>query len=543
MASRRQPLTVPKPPKGGDVEAMLRYVREQQQKPSEAADMAKRLKKVSNDSKKREQFAAQSKSFMNELRNLIKHAEYSQQMATASMINLSTTLPELPELLKFDASMMEQRNIDSGKCEELKEVLDNLCTRKKTAQLNTMFANSLAQFKAQLNVLEFPDSYEKVCEVIEQTKLPPSAKSHTYDFTDMPPEWQAKANDQIDVFEKLEQEIQDAYVKWLKDNGFDPNSPCGGWDEFEHQRFVLCGENYSVEFPDKSKDELLRHKGWYIRTQFLNKKRDALRAELKKRILEIRDDAARDVKEKAEQAERDRIEDERRAAFNEDKANLNARLIAGREEKRIRDAAKAEKEEAERQAQLAEEQRQKNIADKQKQEMKKRIMTERERRQQRETILNERRKQQEEREKAALKQRMKMAKAAVDERKAEYAEKQQRRAEKQLAAVEQEAEKQKRLEALAQKVRDEFGLDDLKAEDPARLTKLQEMRRHLEKEEKPMFVQNHFPSSLIEADPRIRVENALREAGLMGSDYVHQLMSQMSSVRPNLTMQSTLSLH
>ncbi|OHT13603.1 hypothetical protein TRFO_03375 [Tritrichomonas foetus] len=543
MASRRQPLTAPKAPKGGDIEAMLKFVHEQQAKPSEAAAVAKRLKKVSTQSKQREQFAAQSKSFMNELKNLVKHAEYSQQMATASMIELSTTLPELPALLKLDATLMEQRQKDIDKCQGYREVLANLSSRTKTPQVQSMFRNSLNEFKTHLEIFEFPDSYEEIIEIVEKTKLAPPAKSNSYDFGDLPPEWQAKGQEQIAVFTKIEQELTDSYLQWLKENNFDPSVPCGGWDEFEHQRFVLCGENYHVEFPDKSKDDLLRHKSWHIRTQFLNKKRDTLRAELRKRVIELREDAARDIREKAEQAERERLEDERRLAFSEEKAELSARLHKEREEKRKRDAEKEAKEEAERQAQLAEEMRQKSLAEKQKAELKRKVLTEREKRLQREAQLSERRKQQEEREKAALKQRLKVAKQTVEERKAAYAEKQMKKIEQQTAAAEAEAEKQKRLEMLAQSVRDEFGLDELKAEDPARLTKIQQMRRDAEKEEKPMYVQNHFPSSLIEADPRIRVENALREAGLMGSEYVHQLMQQMSAVRPNLTMQSNISLH
>lgn len=543
MASRRQPLTAPKPPKGGDIDAMLRFVHEQQQKPSEAAAVAKRLKQVSTQSKQREQFANQSKSFMNELRNLVKRVESSQQMATASLVDLSSKLPELPTLLKLDASLMESRQADIDKCQDFKDRLSSICARSKTPQVHAMFQDVLIDFRNHLTILEFPEQYEDIVDLVEKTKLPPSAtKANSYDFSDLPPEWQEKGQEQVAVFAQIEKEITDSYNQWLKENGFDPNVPCGGWDEFEHQRFILSGDNFSVEFPDKPKDELARHKKWYIRTQFLNKKRDALRAELHKRMIELREDAARDAKEKEEKAELDRIAEERRKELSDEKAELSARLKVEREEKKKKDDLKKAQEEAEKQAKQMEEMHQKQIQDKQNKKLKQKVLTEREKRMQRELQAAEIRKQQDERNKIAQQQRMKVAKQTVEGRKAMLHEKKMKKIEKQAEKAEKEAEKRRRLDILAQQVRDEFGLDDLKAEDPARLTKIHQMRRNMEKEERPMYVQNSFPSELIEADPRIRVENALREAGLMGSEYVQQLMNQMSAIRQNPGLQSNFSL-
>lgn len=540
MSNRRQPLTAPKPPKGGDIDAMLRFVHEQQQKPSEAAAVAKRLKKVSTQSKQREQFASQSKSFMNELRSLVKYVESTQQMATSTLVDLSSRLPELPSLLKLDASLMESRQSDIDKCQDYKDRLSSICTRSKTPQIHAMFNGVLEEFKTHLNILEFPDQYEEIVELVEKTKLPSAIKENSYEFSDLPPEWQEKAQEQISVFAQLEKELTDSYVQWLKENGFDPNAPCGGWDEFEHQRFILSGDHFSVEFPDKPKEEIMRHKKWHIRTQFLNKKRDALRAELRKRMIELREDAAQDMKEKEEKAELDRIAEERRKELSDEKAELNARLKIEREEKKKKEEIKKAQEEAERQAKQMEEMHQKQIQDKQNKKLKQKVLSEREKRAQRELHAQEIRKQQDERNKIVQQQRMKVAKQTVEGRKAMYQEKQMKKIEKQAEKAEKEAEKRKRLDILAQQVRDEFGLDDLKAEDPARLTKIQQMRRNMEKEERPMYVQNSFPSELIEADPRIRVENALREAGLMGSEYVHQLMNQMSAIRQNPGLQSNI---
>lgn len=538
MASRRQPLTAPKPPKGGDIDAMLKFIHEQQQKPSDAAAVAKRLKKVSNQSKQREQFQNQSKSFMTELRKLVKLADSSQHLATQSLIDLST-VPELPSLLKLDANLMESRQSDFDKCQDYKDRLESICTRSRTPQINSMFNGVMQEFKSHLEVLEFPDSYEDVVDLVEKTKLaPPPSKANSYDFSELPMEWQEKGQELISVFAQVEKELTDSYVSWLKENNFDPSQPCGGWDEFEHQRFILSGDHFSVEFPEKSKEELLRHKKWYIRTQFLNKKRDALRAELHKRIMELCEDAKRDQKEKEEKAELDRIAEERRKELSDEKAELNQRLKVERAEKKKKDELKRQQEEEEQRVRMMEEQHQKQIQDAQNKKLKQKVQSEKEKRSQKEQHQLEIRRRQEEQEKIIQKQRMKAAKQTVEGRQAMYQQKKMQRIEKDAEKAEREVEKKKRLDVLAQQVRDEFGLDNLKAEDPARLTLIQKMRRNAEKEERPMYVQNSFSSAQIEADPRIRVENALREAGLMGSEYVHQLMQQMSAARVNPGMQS-----
>lgn len=539
MASRRQPLTAPRAPKGGNIEDMLKFVREQQSKPSEAAATAKKLKNLSTQSKQREKFANQSKSFMKELRTLLSQAEYADQVASSSLIDLAQCLPELPTLLRMDANTKSQREDDIGKCAEFKDRLENILTRKRSAQMRQMFQSAMTQFKSHLEILELPSAYEAIADIVEKTKLPTPTKDNSYDLSDLPEEWKYIIQDQINVFAQVEKEMHETYRKWLVENNFNPDEKFGGWDELEHQRFTLCGENASLEFPDKPPEELHRHQKWIIRTQFLHKKVNSLRLELKKRVASLREEARLDIEEKERQALINAENEERRAQLAEEKEELMARLNIERSEKQEREAQIAALKEKELQEKLEEDRRQKQLADKQNASLKKKLLTEKERRMQREAELAEKKRQQEERERQLQKVRQKEISKNVTERKKIEEKRQMERLENELKQAELAAERKKRLDQLAQSVRDEFGLDDLKA-DPTKLTKLQQMRRNAEKEEKPLYVQTGFASSVIEADPRVRIENALREAGLIDSAYAHQVMQNYSAIRENQTMNSNI---
>ena len=542
MASRRQPLTAPKKPKGADIEETLKFIREQQQKPSEAAAQAKILKNLSNQSKQREKYASQSKVFMSELKKLVNRAEIARQNASNSLIDLSGILPELPALLRIDAANQEHETEDYSQCAVLRDALTATCKKKRTPALKDTFNSQIKKFRDYLETMELPEKYDEVVEIVQRTKIAPAPKEKSYDLDGIPDEWKSKIEDQIAAFAVVENEAVQAYKKWLVDNGYDPESKCGGWDELEHQRFMLCGDsNLQVEFKDKGRDELDKHKRWVIRTQFLNKKKESLRMELQRRVQELKSEALRDAMEKDERERMELIAEERRNHLAEEKEELNSRLAIERKAKQERDAAKAARLESERKQKMEEDRKKKAIEDRKIAEMKKRVSTEKERKQQRDAEMAERRRQAMEKEKAIQRQRLREAKVHIDERKQMFEAKVKQRHDNEEAAAAAAAEKQRRLDALAQSVRDEFGLDNLES-DPTRLTKLQELRRNMDKEERPMYVQTSFASSVIEADPRVRIENALREAGLINSPYAQQVMREMSALRSNQTMSSNVFL-
>lgn len=263
--------------------------------------------------------------------------------------------------------------------------------------------------------------------------------------------------------------------------------------------------------------------------------------ELQRRVQELKSEALRDAMEKDERERMELIAEERRNHLAEEKEELNSRLAVERKAKQERDAAKAARLESERKQKMEEDRKKKAIEDRKIAEMKKRVSTEKERKQQRDAEMAERRRQAMEKEKAIQRQRLKEAKVHIDERKQMFEAKVKQRHDNEEAAAAAAAEKQRRLDALAQSVRDEFGLDNLES-DPTRLTKLQELRRNMDKEERPMYVQTGFASSVIEADPRVRIENALREAGLINSPYAQQVMREMSALRSNQTMSSNVFL-
>ncbi|EAY01454.1 hypothetical protein TVAG_490420 [Trichomonas vaginalis G3] len=537
MSKYRPVLRAPKVPKSNNIEDVLKFIQEQKEKPSEAAAAAKKLTKISNDVKNREKKATQVKAFMIEFRKVMKGAETGKQLCTSTLIDLSGTLPELPELLKFDASLQNKTNQDVMSCISYLERLQSLLTRDKNVPNNQMYKSIHDEFEQHLECLYLPEEYDQIVEIVEKTKLQPIEKQKI-DLSGLNDEWKQSITDQIDAFNKIEDELKKKHRDWLVENGFNPDEQFGGWEDLEHQRFILtnCGE-ITVEFNNKSPEELIRHKKWYIKEQFLNKKIDALHQELKTRIAKMKLDAQEEERQKEEQRLKDEMVRQRVEAMNEEKSVLDERLKVEREEKRKRDLEKQEQEEIERQKKEEEERKQKQLYNEEKMQLKNRVNAEKERRKEIEDRIQRNREIEAERQKAELKERRKEMKVVVSgRRQIEEIRKRERQA-KDRERYQQKLEQQKRLEMLAQQVRDEFGLDDLVA-DPEKPTKIMEIRRNAEKEEKPMFNPTSFASSVIEMDPRIRIENALREAGLMNSPYAQNVITQMSALRPAPGMES-----
>lgn len=530
MSKYRPVLRVPKPPKSNNIDAVLKFIQEQKEKPSEAAAQAKKLTKISNDVKNREKKATQVKAFMTEFRKVMKGAEQGKQICTSSMIDLSGFLPELPELLKFDASLQNKTNEDVVACVSFLDQLQSILVRKTESKSDERTYKDIhLKFEQVLDLLALPEEYDNIVELVEKTKIK-AEKQEKYDLAGLNDDWKQQANEQIEAFNKIEDELKKKNRDWLVENGFNPDEPYGGWDDLEHQRFILtnCAE-VTVEF-DRTQEEIIRHKKWYIRQQYLNRKIDALHQELKTRIAKMKYDAAEEERQLEEQRIKDLQAKQRQEALSEEKSILDERLKVEREEKRKRDQEKAEQEEQERKLREEEENRKKQQYLEEKSQLKQKVQAEKERRKEIEERIKRNREIEAQRQRELDKERMKEIKVVVSGRRQERENKIEQKKQENLARKEKEIEKQKRLEMLAQQVRDEFGLDDVVA-DPEKPTKIMEIRKNMEKEEKPMFNPTSFASSVIEADPRIRIENALREAGLMNSPYAQSVITQMSALR------------
>lgn len=538
MSRNRPVLKQLKAPKG-DIDAMLQFIQEQKSKPSDAQNAAKKLAKISSDQKNREKKNQLSKSYMNEFRSLIKQTENSKNLLVSSLMELSASLPELPSLLKMDAKLQNDTNIEMEKCVSCIERLQHLLKFEKSEKNSATFQEIHNEAVELFKTLELPESYDNIVEIVNKTKLPPPEKQQV-DLSVFHDEWVTKASDLVAAFAQVEKELKESNRKWMIENNFDPDVKYGGWDNLEHQRFLLtgCGE-ITVEFGDKTNEEIIRHKKWYIKHQYMMKKIDALRAELKTRIERLKIEMMNDDAEKEDQRVKQQLAEERQRALAEEKAILDDRLKLGREEKQKRDAILAEKEEQERLIREAESEKRKQRYDKELKELKIKVNNEKERRKVYDELLMQRKLKDAKKERELFKMRRKEMVAAVSERKAIDDKKKARKAEEMQAERDREIEKVHRLELLAQQVRDEFGLDNVTS-DPTKLTKIHELRRMMDPEPKPMFNQISFASSVIEQDPRIRIENALREAGLINSPYAINVINQMSAIRPTPNMSSSI---
>jgi hypothetical protein len=540
---RKQPLILPKAPKGGDIDAMLEFVHQQQRKTSQAEEMAKSLESVASQSKERQKYAAQTKVFMAEMRKLASAVERTKQEVENSLIDLSGILPELPEILRLDAKAQERRSSVYAKCSEFHNGMINLLPRKRTAQIRQLFDSVFQKMQAHLPTMAFTERYDELAEHVQRTKIGVSPHRVDVDYAGVPLDWKSAMEDEIAVFAAVEEEMSQDFKAWESANGFDPSVKYGGWEPLQHQRFLLCGDqNLRVEFPNEPLEELNRHKRWVIRTQFMKKKKESLRLELQKRLKSMHESAIRDARQREDREACEMAAEERRRSLAMEKEELSAHLAKERKEKEERDRIKKAASEEERTRKLEADLQRKAREDKKSEAVKRRISAEKEKKEQIRSENLEKRRLAEERYKALRMVRMKDAKKVVEARKRLGEEKERRKLESEAEAAGISAEKDRRLAALAQRVRDEFGLDDVES-DPTRLTKIVEMRRAMGPEEKPMWVATSYASSVIEADPRIRVEMALREAGLMDSPYARQMMLRIGDLRPNPEMHhSTLRL-
>jgi len=537
MSKYRPILKAPRAPKGGDIDEMLKFIHEQKEKPSEAAKWAQKLEDHSSVSKSRQKNIELAKTYMEGLRKLAYDVDVAKQHVTGSLIDLSAVLPELPDLLKYEADLVQQTTKDIDKAVGYIERMQNLFTHQKNRQTIDLFRSVHDSFNDHIVIFDFPDAYDSIVSIVESTRIN-NSKTIEYDISGVNEEWKQRIEDQISVFKGLETEMRQKFHDWLVTNGYNPESKFGGWEEYDHQRFLLTGcGSVNIEFKDKTYEEIIRHKDWHIHKQFLKRKIRSLRIELQKRINQLKADANQEsINNERKRLQQMEIE-ERRARLFEDKKALESVLTVEREEKLKRDNEKKMKTLLEQQNKMAEQMKLKDKAEKDRALLKSKVQLEKEKK----VALEEKNRQirmaQLEKEKEYQKVHQKVVKDNVNNRMEIEKQKKMKKDEDIKEKLIQESIRQERLDALAKSVRDEFGLDELEA-NPEKLTKLNEIRRNAEKEEEGLFKMTSFPSHLIEADPRVRVENALREAGLIDSAYARTVINQMSALRPSPGMQS-----
>ncbi|XP_078480111.1 coiled-coil domain-containing protein 148 [Lampetra planeri] len=322
-----------------------------------------------------------------------------------------------------------------------------------------------------------------------------------------------------------------------------------GWDKDDHLRFQLTLSQYAHDvpdhralcmdmlqrlFPDRTRHELLEHERAWDRQRFTQAQLRAVtqqgqrdRAELLAKAL-VTLQEARNAHQEALELHADRKHQQdiclhlrdkvsgrcsSGEAQQEEVAKLEATIAARRQEEEL-DRLKREQE---KEATLRSQQKEKVNSFHSKQQQRKKVLEQRD--QERLSDLRRGDGGTARRDKERVQVRADMLQQRREEREAREAERQR-----------EEDERQKRLEAL----RNQVGV--VADADPERMMADTQAwkSRHLNVEElqKPLYMLNTYTDSQIVSDPRIRVEQALREAGLQHSRYAREVLSVIRPPRP-----------
>lgn len=323
-------------------------------------------------------------------------------------------------------------------------------------------------------------------------------------------------------------------------------SSTGGWSKHDHLHFVHLMEQYPPELPNrrmlyidrmfreishKTRSQLVEHEEWFVAHKFYQEQfSSTLRAWAHDRqdlLIKVKVtfiDAWTAYEEATEKAKT-------RKKQEHICQELYKKVLAFREQKlealKLQAAIAAKQQEEEEEQLRAAEERERKLRDK-----KHRQIQEFKDLKKRERELSA----QEERKRLAELQEKMAEQAAWDRERVQYRKEQLKlqEEEKQKArelAIEQEYEKQQRLDKLRAQV--QVHVED----DPERLYKQTEasqarMASMYEEEldlQQPLFTVHGFDEKKVAADRRLKVENALREAGIHHTDYARRIMA---SIKP-----------
>lgn len=390
-----------------------------------------------------------------------------------------------------------------------------------------------------------------MCGTIKQTGIPDEA--HELEC----PDQQLKASvleEFILLDKKFETQLEYLDLKYQHVK----QSSSGGWSKQNHLHFVHLMEQYPPELPSrrmlyidrmlreiphKTRSELVEHEQWYLSHKFYQ---NQIHSTLKAWACD-RDDML--VKVKATFAEAWTVYEEatEKAKTRKKQENicqdLYKKVLAFREEKlealKLQAAIAAkEQEEEENRLRAAEEKERKR------RDLQRRQIQDFKEQKEREWQISV---EQERMRLAELSERM-AQQAVLDQQRVKYREEQlQLRLEanqkaKELAE-EQEMEKQRRLDKLRQQV--QVHIED----DPERIFKTTEASQarvaSIYEEElelqHPLFDIHGYDEKKITSDRRLRVEKALRDAGMHNSDYARRIMASIQPPQqPRKDQHSTL---
>ncbi|XP_027878445.1 coiled-coil domain-containing protein 148 [Xiphophorus couchianus] len=349
----------------------------------------------------------------------------------------------------------------------------------------------------------------------------------------------------IQAFQSLSERFQDKLQRLTKQ--LQENDMCCDWSPNDHQRFQFTMSMYTHDvpnyralridmlqrqFPDRTRLELLQHGRICDMHRFIQKQIRVMTQQWQRDTQELLDRAL-DTLQEAKHSHQEELEHHRDRQHQEDIClHLREKLRqwrAQQEEVAKLEAAIAARRQEEEEERLKREQ-EKDAAMRFHQKEKLRLFY---LKQQRRRELLEQRDQ---KALAALRSAMEEQARRDRERvlfRADVLQKRMREREKQeLEQLREERERQDRLEALRKQV-------EVVAEaDPERMMADTEAwrSRHLNEKEfelqRPLYSINTYTDKQIVSDPRVRAEQAFREAGVHQNQYAKEALSQIKPPKP-----------
>ncbi|XP_065052658.1 coiled-coil domain-containing protein 148-like [Rhopilema esculentum] len=337
------------------------------------------------------------------------------------------------------------------------------------------------------------------------------------------------------------------HFKYLEEKYADVirRAPSGKWSANEHLAFQHILEQYADEkhdrrmlyidrmirnLPNKTRQEIVEHEDWWFAFKsFQNQFRDQLHAWQRDRtdlLLKIK--AVFAEANAANEAEMERFADrQKQKKICEDwhQKVLDFQLKK-QEMMRLEAAIKLKNEEQEIEARRLAEEKERNRRQKIKSkletyqsEKQDRLKQEKEREQERLMELQ-----------AELEEQRIRDKERVEFREVLLREKDEKRKQAKEREEEQEKEKEERLEKLRKQVRVEATCDAARVLEPTEAYQARQAAKFDEERElqEPLFVINTFNTNQVLSDNRLKMENALRKAGLHNSDYARHVMSNVA---------------
>ncbi|XP_054888046.1 coiled-coil domain-containing protein 148-like isoform X2 [Poeciliopsis prolifica] len=349
----------------------------------------------------------------------------------------------------------------------------------------------------------------------------------------------------IQAFQSLSDRFQDKLQKLTKQ--LQENDMYCDWSPNDHQRFqftvstythdvpnyrALCIDMLQRQFPDRTRLELLKHGRICDMHRFIQKQIRVMTQQWQRDTQELLDRAL-DTLQEAKHAHQEELEHHRDRQQQQDICQHLKKKVqqwrAQQEEVAKLEAAIAARRQEEEEERLKKEQ-EKEVAMRFNQKEKLRLFY---LKQQRRRELLEQRDQ---KALAALRSAMEEQARRDRERvlfRADVLQKRMRERERQeLEQQREEQERQDRLEALRKQV-------EVMAEaDPERMmaaTKAWRSRQLSETEfelQRPLYSINTYTDKQIVSDPRLRAEQAFREAGVHQNQYAKEALSQIKPLKP-----------